>query len=91
MHRLEKLKDTKGVIIIGQSKKDRQHNDQKKKYKQRSQSVPIIIKVASSDPAYDEMFSIQHYVIKFVIDLRQVGGFLMVLWFSPPIKLIATI
>jgi hypothetical protein len=36
-------------------------------------SVPIIIKVASSDPAYGEVFSIQHYVIKFVIDLRQVG------------------
>ena len=29
-----------------------------------------------------------HYVIKFVSDLWQVGGFL---WFPPPIKLIATI
>jgi hypothetical protein len=35
--------------------------------------------------------SIQHYVIKFVCDLRQVGGFLRVLWFPPPIKLTATI
>jgi hypothetical protein len=26
-------------------------------------------------------------VIKFVIDLRQVGGFLWVPWFPPPIKL----
>ena len=34
MYRLEELKDTKGVIIIRQSK-DRQHNGQKKKYKQR--------------------------------------------------------
>ena len=28
-----------------------------------------------------------HYVIKFVSDLRQVGGFLWVLWFPPPINL----
>ena len=35
MYRLEELKDTKGVIIIRQSKKDRQHNGQKKKYKKR--------------------------------------------------------
>jgi hypothetical protein len=28
------------------------------------------------------------YVIKFLSDLRQVGGFL---WFPPPIKLISTI
>jgi hypothetical protein len=30
-------------------------------------------------------------VIKFVSDLRQVGGFLRVLWFPPPIKLTAMI
>jgi len=35
--------------------------------------------------------SIQHYVIQFVSDLRQVGGFLRVLRFPPPIKLTATI
>jgi hypothetical protein len=29
----------------------------------------------------------QHYVIKFVSDLRQVGGFLRVQRFPPPIKL----
>jgi hypothetical protein len=34
---------------------------------------------------------VQHYVIKFVSDLRQVGGFLRVLQFPPPIKLTATI
>jgi hypothetical protein len=34
---------------------------------------------------------LQHYVIKFVSDLRQVGGFLRVLRFPPPIKLTATI
>ena len=35
--------------------------------------------------------SVQHYVIKFVSDLRQVGGFLRVLRFPPPIKLTAMI
>jgi len=34
---------------------------------------------------------IQHYLIKFVSDLRQVGGFLRILLFSPPIKLTATL
>jgi hypothetical protein len=38
-----------------------------------------------------DMYSIQHYVIKFVSDLQQVGGFLRVLWFRTSIKLIATI
>ena len=51
------------------------------------QLVPITINVASSNPADDEVYSKQHYVIKFVIDLWQVGGFLWVLWFPPPIKL----
>jgi hypothetical protein len=36
-------------------------------------------------------YSIQHYVIKLVSDLRQVGGFLGVPRFPPPIKLTATI
>jgi hypothetical protein len=35
-----------------------------------------------------QMYSIQHYVIKFVNDLRQIGGFLR---FPPLIKLTATI
>jgi hypothetical protein len=34
---------------------------------------------------------VQHYVIKFVSDLWQVGGFLQVLRFPPPIKLSAMI
>ena len=33
------------------------------------------------------LFISQYYVIKFVSDLRQVGGFLRVLRFPPPIKL----
>ena len=51
------------------------------------QSVPIITKVVSSSPVHGEVYSIQHYVIKFVSDLRQVGGFLRVLRFHSPIKL----
>ena len=45
----------------------------------------------SSNPVYGEVYSIQHYVITFVSDLRQVGGFLLVLQFPPQIKLITTI
>ena len=39
------------------------------------QSVPITTKVVSSNSVHDELYQIQHYVIKFVSDLRQVGGF----------------
>jgi hypothetical protein len=46
------------------------------------QSVPITTKVMSSNPIHGKVYSIQHYVTKFVSDLRQVGGFLQVLWFS---------
>jgi hypothetical protein len=39
----------------------------------------IITKVMSSNPAHGEVYSIQHYVIKFISALWQVGGFLGVL------------
>ena len=54
------------------------------------QSVSIITNVVSSNPfmAWCTRYS---YVIKFVSDLRQVGGFLRVLRFPPPIKLTTTI
>jgi hypothetical protein len=52
------------------------------------QSVPITSKVVSMNPTHVEVYLIQHYVIKIVSDLRQVGGFL---WFPPLIKLMATI
>jgi phosphatidylserine decarboxylase len=55
------------------------------------QSVPITTTVVSSNPIHGEVYSIQHYVIKFVSDLRQVGGFLRVPRFPPPKKLTATI
>jgi len=51
----------------------------------------ITTKVVSSNPIHGEVYSIQHYVIKLVSDLRQVGCFLCVLRFPPPIKLTATI
>jgi len=40
------------------------------------QSVPITTNGVSSNSAHGEVYSIQHYVIKLVSDLRQVGGFL---------------
>jgi hypothetical protein len=44
------------------------------------QSVPIVTKVVSSNPTHGELYSVQHYVTKFVSDLRQVfsmySGFL---------------
>jgi hypothetical protein len=54
------------------------------------QPVSITTKVVSSIPAYDQVYSMQQYVIKFVGDLLQVGGFLQVLRFPLPIKLTAT-
>jgi hypothetical protein len=55
------------------------------------QSVPITTKVVSSNPIHGEVYSIQHNVIKFVSDLRQVHGFRQVFQFHPSIKLAATI
>jgi hypothetical protein len=42
------------------------------------QSVLIITKVVSSNPSHGEVFSIQHVVIKFAIDLQATGR-----WFPP--------
>ena len=43
------------------------------------QSMPITTNVVSSNPAHVEVYSIQHYGIKFVSYLWHVGGFLWVL------------
>jgi hypothetical protein len=40
------------------------------------QSVPITTKVVSLNPIHGEVYSMQQYVITFVSDLWQVGGFL---------------
>jgi hypothetical protein len=50
------------------------------------QSVPITTNVVSSNLDQGD-----HYVINFVSDLRQVGGFLRVLHVPPPVKLTAMI
>ena len=55
------------------------------------QSVPITSNIVSLNPAHGEVYLIQHYVIKFVSDLRQICGFLREVQFLPPIKLTATI
>ena len=51
------------------------------------QSVAITTKVVSWNPVHGEVYSLQHYVIKLVIDLRQVGSFVWLLQFPPPINL----
>jgi len=55
------------------------------------QSVHITTKVVNSNPGHGEVYSIQHYVRKFVSDWRQVCGFLQVLLFPSPMKLTTTI
>ena len=49
------------------------------------QSVPITTNV-SSNLTHGEVYLMQHYVIKFVSDLRQVGSFLRVLQVSSTSK-----
>ena len=44
-----------------------------------STKFDIYIVIVSSNPAHGEVYAIQHYVIKFLSDMRQVGGFLRVL------------
>jgi hypothetical protein len=48
----------------------------------------ITTEVVSSNHAHDEVYPIQHYVIKFVCDLQHICGFLR---FPPPVKLTTTI
>ena len=55
------------------------------------QLMPIATKVVSLNPAHAEVYLIQHSVIKFVSDLRQVCDFLSVLQFPPSINLTAKI
>ena len=40
------------------------------------QSVSITTNVVSANHVHGEVYSIQHYVIKLISDLRQLGGFL---------------
>ena len=49
--------------------------------------MPITTKIVSSNPNLAMCTRYNHFVIKFVSDLRQGNGFLHVLRFPPPIKL----
>jgi hypothetical protein len=49
-------------------------------------SVPLTTKVVCSNHAHGEIYSILHYVIKFISDLQQVGDFFRIFRFSPPIN-----
>jgi hypothetical protein len=46
-------------------------------------AVQAVPKVVSVNPVHGKVYSLQHYVIKFVSDLLQVGGFHR---FPPPIN-----
>jgi hypothetical protein len=57
----------------------------------QSVSITTYVNVVSSNPAHGEMYSIQHYVIKFVGDLWQVCGLSMYVALNttnpPPLEL----
>ena len=55
------------------------------------QSVHIVTKAVNSNPVDREVYSIHHYVIQIISELRQVGDFFWVVRLPPPIKLTATI
>jgi len=60
------------------------------KYVINDNNIYLIFKsttVVSSNTADGEMYSILHYVTKFVSDMRQIGSFLVVYRFPSPIKL----
>jgi hypothetical protein len=83
----------KGYCIVYISNRPQQFLDANRFFSIQHKPTIIcaITKVVSSNPTYVKAQSIQHYMIKFVNDLRKVGGFLRVLRFPPPIKLTATI
>ena len=68
------------------------HHITLKTYKEDNFALKIkynyTIEVVSLKSVHEEVYSIQHHVIMFVSDLRQVGGFLR---FPPQIKLTTTI
>ena len=47
----------------------------------------ITTKAMRLNPAHGEIYSIQHYVVNVVSDLRQISGFIRVLRFSFTIKI----
>ena len=65
-------------------KEERRGRDRMVDLKLTEQSTPIPTEAVSSNLVHGDVYSIEHYVIKFVSDLRQVDGFLRVLRFPPP-------
>ena len=55
------------------------------------QTLIHVIHIYEFESRSGKVYSIQHYVIKFVSDLWQVGGFVQVLGFPQPIKLTTTV
>jgi hypothetical protein len=74
------------MIGIDMIRNNRIYGNTHGKITSQSDSTDLI----KSNPTHGKVYSIQHYVIKFVSDLRQAGGFLRVLPFPPPIKLTTT-
>ena len=79
---MKEFEDTKQIIRIRKSKKDRQHNDQTKKYKGTNndlQNITQKIKDRATRTPLTETGEIGTTNItryKFVNDLRQVRGFI---------------
>jgi hypothetical protein len=74
-----KLKDNEHCESVMNVTNDENYTDGLLGFQLPVQSVPITTKVVSSNPVHGEENSMQHYVIKFVSDLQQVGSFLRVL------------
>jgi hypothetical protein len=68
------------AIILKQEHRDR---DRMVDLKLPEQSTPITTEAVSSNLVHGDVYSIQHYAIKFVSDLRQVDDVLRVLRFPP--------
>jgi virulence-associated protein VapD len=60
-------------------------------YGNKSDVLESVIEELGFESRSGEVYLIQHCMIKFVSDLRQVSAFLRLLWFPPSIKLTATI
>jgi hypothetical protein len=81
------FEDTKGIIRIRISKKNRQHNGQKKNYKRTNNNLQNALLCKLQKGALDS----QPQVIKFIGCLPMVVGSLRGLRLLPPLKLVGMI
>ena len=77
------------VFVVFSSIKNRDHRGHDRMVVGLTTTYAINVVTTGVEYAHDEVFSILHYVIKFVSDLWQVSGFHR--GFPPPIKLTSTI